>query len=84
MNDSLQAAVDFFTIAKDITPWGAACIVLVGVLHLIRDLFQPRVLGNTVKSMETQEDKDTLVKMYRIANQSKSKGKKKRPSSDQK
>lgn len=80
MNESLQAAVDLFSIAKDITPWGAACIVLVGVLHLIRDLLQPRVLGSTVKSMETQEEKDTLVKLYRIASQPKFRSKKKRPS----
>ena len=84
MNEFLHAAVDLFTLAKDITPWGAACIVLVGVLHLIRALRQPRALANAVKSMETQKEKDALVEMYRIANQSKSKSKKKRPPSDQK
>lgn len=58
---------------QTVSPWGAITAVFLGIFHLIRELQQPSALATAVKSMETQEDKDALVEMYRIAKQPKSK-----------
>lgn len=67
---------------QTVSPWGAGTAVFLGILHLIGELRKPRVLAAAVKSMETKEDKDALVEMYRIANRPKSKTRKKKPPTD--
>ena len=83
MNEIPQAAIELFSITKNMMPWSAACIVLVSVLHLIKALRLPLALANAVKTMETQKEKDALVEMYRIANQTGCKRKKKLPPTNQ-
>ncbi|GAA5483916.1 hypothetical protein [Haloferula sargassicola] len=77
--DFNQTSTDLIQLAKVASPWGAGCAVLMGVLYLIQTLRQPRALADAVKSMETQEERDALIEMFRIANPPKPKAKKKSP-----
>lgn len=65
--DSNQIA-DFIQLAKSASPWGAVAIVALGIIRLVRDLQQPRALAAAVKAMDSQQEKDALVELYRLAN----------------
>jgi hypothetical protein len=66
--DSIQTTTDLIQLARTASPWGAGCVALLGLFQLIRHLRQPSALAKAVKAMETQEEKDALVELFRLAN----------------
>lgn len=70
MNMDPNQISDLIQLAKAVLPWkwGMVALVALGILRLIRDIWLPRSLAAAVKTMGTQQEKDTLVELFRIAN----------------
>jgi hypothetical protein len=69
---------DLIQLAKAASPWGAGAAVALSLFSLIRHLRQPNALAKAVKSLGTQEERETLVELFRIAHPPKTPGKPKR------
>lgn len=54
-------------LVKPLSLAGAGCTVLLGLFRMIRELCYPRALAKAVKSMSTEEEKDALLEMFRVA-----------------
>lgn len=65
--DPIQISTDLIQLAKAASPWGAGAVVALGLFSLIRVLRQPRALAKAVKSLDTPEQQQALVELYRIA-----------------
>ncbi len=65
--DPIQITTDLLNLAKAASPWGAGAIVALGLFQLIRVLRQPRALAKAVKSLDTPEQQQALVELFRIA-----------------
>jgi len=62
---------DLIHLAKATSLSGAGCAALLGFFRLVRELRQPRALAKAVKSLDTQQEQQTLVELFRIARQPK-------------
>lgn len=58
---------DLLHLAKAASFSGAGCAALLGLFRLIRDLRQPRALARAVKSLESRQEQETVVELFRIA-----------------
>lgn len=64
--------IELLQLAKAASPWGAGAIVALGFFRLIREPRQPAALAKAVKSLDSRQEQQTLVELFRIAHLPKS------------